>query len=69
MKCGDAMKRNLEWLDEKDTILTAATLMAEAEVGLLSLCDARTHFIGVVTDRDLATRARQGLAPASLPVR
>jgi CBS-domain-containing membrane protein len=57
MKCADIMNRNLEWLDEKDTILRAATVMAEASVGFLPICDARKHVIGVVTDRDLVTRA------------
>ena len=31
--------------------------MAEAGVGFLPICDARQRVIGVVTDRDLATRA------------
>ncbi len=57
MKCADIMNRNLEWLNEKDTILRAATVMAEAGVGFLPICDARKHIIGVVTDRDLTTRA------------
>lgn len=57
MKCADIMNRNLEWLDEKDTILTAAAVMAETGVGFLPICDARKQVIGVVTDRDLTTRA------------
>jgi CBS domain-containing protein len=57
MKCGQIMNKNLEWLNEKDTILKAATVMAEAGVGFLPICDSRRHVIGVVTDRDLTTRA------------
>ena len=64
MKCADVMNRNLEWLTEKDTILKAATVMAEAGVGFLPICDARKQVVGVVTDRDLATRAiAKRLAP------
>jgi CBS domain-containing protein len=57
MKCTDVMNKNLEWLTEKDTILQAATVMAEAGVGFLPICDAHQRVVGVVTDRDLATRA------------
>jgi CBS domain-containing protein len=56
MKCADIMSRNLEWLTETDTVLKAATVMAEAGIGFLPICDARRRVIGVVTDRDLATR-------------
>ncbi len=56
MKCADIMSRNLEWLTETDTVLKAATVMADAGVGFLPICDAGRRVIGVVTDRDLATR-------------
>jgi len=51
------MNKNLEWLTEKDTVLQAATVMAEAGVGFLPICDVRQRVVGVVTDRDLTTRA------------
>jgi len=57
MKCADVMNKNLEWLTEKDTVLRAATVMAEAGVGFLPICDVRQRVVGVVTDRDLTTRA------------
>ena len=57
MKCADVMNKNLEWLTEKDTVLKAATVMADAGVGFLPICDARQRVVGVVTDRDLTTRA------------
>jgi len=57
MKCTDVMNRNLEWLTEKDTIFKAATVMADAGIGFLPICDARMRVVGVVTDRDLTTRA------------
>jgi CBS domain-containing protein len=57
MKCADVMNRNLEWLTEKDTVLQAANVMAESGVGFLPICDAHQRVVGVVTDRDLTTRA------------
>ena len=57
MKCADIMSKNLEWLTEKDTVLKAATIMADSGIGFLPICDARNQVIGVVTDRDLTTRA------------
>jgi len=57
MKCADIMNRNLEWLTEKDTVFEAARVMAETGVGFLPICDAHKRVVGVVTDRDLATRA------------
>ena len=66
MKCCDIMNRNLEWLAETDSVLKAATVMAEAGVGFLPICDARQRVIGVVTDRDLTTRAlAKQVAPAT----
>ena len=66
MKCKDIMSKNLEWLRENDTIQTAAQRMAEAGVGFLPICDAQRRVVGVVTDRDLATRATaKGIAPAT----
>jgi CBS domain-containing protein len=57
MKCQDIMNRNVECLNEQDTVHKAAQLMAEAGVGFLPICDGRKRAIGVVTDRDLTTRA------------
>jgi CBS domain-containing protein len=56
MKCKDIMSTNLEWLNERDTVLQAATAMSESGVGFLPICDARHRVIGVVTDRDLTVR-------------
>lgn len=57
MKCSDIMNKNVEWLTEKDTVRKAASVMAETGVGFLPICDAEQRVIGVVTDRDLTTRA------------
>lgn len=66
MKCADIMNTNLEWLNEKDTVLTAASVMADTGVGFLPICDSRQRVIGVVTDRDLVTRALAGkVVPAT----
>jgi CBS domain-containing protein len=71
MKCTDIMSKNLEWLTEKDTVLKASTIMADTGIGFLPICDARRRVIGVVTDRDLVTRAlakkvRADTIPAAL---
>ncbi len=57
MKCSEVISRDLEWLTETDSVLKAATVMAESGVGFLPICDAHQRVIGVVTDRDLTTRA------------
>jgi len=57
MNCGDIMSRNLESLKETDTVATAATKMAGAGVGFLPICDGQGRAIGVITDRDVTTRA------------
>ena len=56
MMCSDIMNKNVEWLTEKDSVRKAATVMAEAGVGFLPICDGERRVIGVVTDRDLTTR-------------
>ena len=57
MNCKDIMSKNLEVLSEKDSIARAAALMADAGIGFLPVCDKHWKAIGVVTDRDLVTRA------------
>lgn len=57
MRCAEIMSKNLETLSERDSVRAAAAVMAESGVGFLPVCDARGKPIGVVTDRDIATRA------------
>jgi len=57
MKCADIMSKNLEWLNEKDSVQEAAAIMADAGIGFLPICDKWKKVVGVVTDRDLTTRA------------
>jgi CBS domain-containing protein len=56
MKCSDIMNKNVEWLTEQDSVRKAASVMDEAGIGFLPICDAEQRVIGVVTDRDLTTR-------------
>jgi CBS domain-containing protein len=66
MKCADIMTKNLEWLTKDDSVQGAAAVMAETGVGFLPICDAGKRVIGVVTDRDLTTRAlAKRVAPES----
>jgi CBS domain-containing protein len=66
MRCNEIMSKNLEWLTETDSVLKAATVMAEAGIGFLPICDAHKRVVGVVTDRDLATRViAKKVAPAT----
>lgn len=63
MRCRDIMSTDLEWLSERATVQAAATTMADQGVGFLPICDVDGQPIGVVTDRDLTTRAlAKGLA-------
>jgi CBS domain-containing protein len=57
MKCSDIMSKNVELLFDGDSVDRAATVMAEAQVGFLPVCDGDRKVLGVVTDRDLVTRA------------
>src|SRR6516165_558819 len=64
MKCRDVMSKRLETLVETDTIARAAQVMRDSGVGFLPICGANRKVIGVVTDRDLVTRAlARGLDP------
>jgi CBS domain-containing protein len=57
MKCADIMRKNIECLTETDSVQKAAHVMAEAGIGFLPICDELNQVVGVVTDRDLTTRA------------
>jgi CBS domain-containing protein len=57
MKCSDIVSKNVERLLERDTLDRVATVMADAQVGFLPVCDADGKVVGVVGDRDLVDRA------------
>ena len=70
MKCSDIMSRNVELLFDGDSVDRAATIMADAQVGFLPVCDSERKVLGVVTDRDLVTRVMaKGLDPKKAAVR
>lgn len=69
MHCRDIMSTNLERLTEQATVQEAAKMMADQGVGFLPICDANRRPIGVVTDRDIATRAvAKGVASERMKV-
>lgn len=55
----DIMTENPACCTAEDTVQAAAHLMADRDCGCLPVVDdmGRRHIVGVVTDRDLATRA------------
>ncbi len=52
----DIMSTNICKVDPKDNISTVASVMTEKGVGMIPVCQKDT-LVGVVTDRDLVTRA------------
>jgi CBS domain-containing protein len=56
MLCEEIMKRDIECLDQKDTVQTAARKMREVKVGFLPICDPAKKVLGTLTDRDIAIR-------------
>jgi CBS domain-containing protein len=51
------MRRPVHTVFEGDTVLVAARTMRDADVGLLPVRDAHGVVVGVITDRDITTRA------------
>lgn len=45
------------WINESDTLQSAAQKMANFNVGALPVTDAQNNLIGIVTDRDIVVRA------------
>jgi CBS domain-containing protein len=69
MKCQDLMTLDLRWVRDTATVLEAAMSMRENSIGFLPVCDAEGALIGVVTDRDLTTRAvAENLVPGATSV-
>jgi signal-transduction protein with cAMP-binding, CBS, and nucleotidyltransferase domain len=57
MKCQDLMTMDLRWVSDTASIQEAAVSMRDNSIGFLPVCDAGGALVGVVTDRDLSTRA------------
>ena len=56
MKLKEIMTSNIEVIHPSDTLQTAAQKMRDRDIGFLPVCDG-DRLIGVLTDRDLITRA------------
>ena len=56
MKLKEIMTSNVEVIHPDDTLQTAAQKMHDRDIGFLPVCDG-DRLIGVLTDRDLITRA------------
>lgn len=64
----EVMSRDAVTVAPGDTVLHAARLMRDRDVGALPVCGGR-RLAGMVTDRDIALRsAARGLAPADCKV-
>lgn len=63
MKIKDVMTPNATHIPPNTTLLSAAVIMRNLNIGVLPVCDD-DHVIGIVTDRDLAVR---GIASAYDP--
>lgn len=62
--CFEMMKSPVVKLDEQRTARDAARAMRDNDIGLVAVCDATGCLVGVVTDRDIATRlVAEGLEP------
>ncbi|HZJ23946.1 MAG TPA: CBS domain-containing protein [Anaerolineales bacterium] len=56
MKLKEIMTNDVEVIHPNDTLQTAARKMHDRDIGFLPVCDG-DRLIGVLTDRDLITRA------------
>ena len=65
MRCEEIVMREPECVRPDDPARLAAEKMREANVGFLPVCDLQNVVVGVVTDRDLATRLVADARPAT----
>ncbi len=57
MKCQDLMNPEVRWVSAQASVMTAARLMRDQSLGFLLVSGpAPDQLVGVITDRDLATR-------------
>ncbi len=67
IEVGQIMSRPVIHVSPSTTVPSAATLMRDANVGILPVL-AGGHAVGVLTDRDIITRLPPGVCCAKLPV-
>ena len=64
MRCEEIMTKNPVTLPIEATVLEAARLMAEKDVGFIPLVDKAGKAVGTVTDRDIVVRCiAKGIEP------
>ena len=70
MKCQELMNRDIRWIPGAATARDAATMMRDQSLAFLLVSgETPYHLVGVVTDRDLATRVcAEGRLPAGVSV-
>jgi CBS domain-containing protein len=69
MKIRDVMTPHVHIISADDSLVEAAALMRELDVGVLPVCE-EDRLIGMVTDRDVVIRAfAEGKDPATTQVR
>ena len=56
MRCEELMSREVRSVRQRDTVLAAAKLMRQTEVGFLPVTDDQGRMVGALTDRDIVVR-------------
>jgi CBS domain-containing protein len=66
-KARDVMSTDVTCIGENDTLLEAAKLLADLDVGAVPVCGEDNRLKGMVTDRDIVVKAlAQGKDPGSV---
>ena len=69
MRLKEVMTRDVEMVRPESTLVEAARMMKDLNVGPIPVCDDR-EIVGMITDRDITTRAvAEGYDPARTQVR
>ncbi len=68
MLCRDVMKPNVFSGRDGDAVYACAQLMRDRGIGFVPVLDAEGRPIGIVTDRDLATRVLAERRPGDTPL-
>lgn len=68
MKCRDLMLTQIFRCRETDSAVHCATLMRDAQLGMVVVVDALDRVVGLVTDRDLVMRVLAANRPYTTPL-